>query len=57
MIFGAIRILAGMEPESAPEKRHDYPDEKKSFMEMLKPPMTLAQGAAIMNERREKASG
>ena len=35
----------------------EYEDKRKSLVEMLKSPMTLSQGAAIMNEYREKASG
>ena len=58
MLFGAMRILARMERESIPEvKRYDYHDEQKSFMDLLRSPMTLSQGARIMNAYRKMTRG
>lgn len=57
MLFGALRIMAqdaGMIKEPPPrrdyERLSDY--EINSFYDLLRSPMTLSQGAAIMNEYR-----
>lgn len=53
MLFGVMEIMAGIKKAGMPNmERYDYADEPRSFNDMLRSPMTLSQGAAIMNEYR-----
>lgn len=58
MLFGILRIMArdaGL-IKTAPHHEYEcqYDDERKLFHDLLRSPMTLAQGAAIMNAYRKK---
>ncbi len=52
MMFDVLRYMAKLPPKDHVKDTYEYEDKKTSFMDLLKPPMTLAQGAAIMNEYR-----
>lgn len=60
MMMDILKILNNVPPPDNTRKgvlACEYDDKRKSLVEMLKSPMTLAQGAAIMNEYRESKSG
>lgn len=55
MLFGILPIMArefGVEEKQILRCEHEYEDERKSLHDLLRSPMTLAQGAAIMNAYR-----
>lgn len=59
MVFWLVEELVKSEPvEPVKDEKHEYPEEeRKTIEELLRPPMTLAQGAAIMNDIIRKRDG
>lgn len=62
MLFGILRIMAedaGVKRKASTHREHEDRHEVKrtSFHDLLHSPMTLAQGAAIMNAYRKEIKG
>jgi hypothetical protein len=62
MMFGVMKTLARMQGidikgDVIERNKQEYDDGKTKIEDMLKSPMTLAQGAKIMNELRKKRDG